>query len=92
MFKERVFLPTAGVETPLTNFDWSGHHMVVQQALEPFPSDRLVSVAASSFGIGGSYGHIVLREWKVGSDTPALPFMLTPDILKQRSCIDLYRD
>jgi acyl transferase domain-containing protein len=69
MFKERVFLPTAGVGTPLTNFDWSGHRMAVQQDVEPFPSDRLVSVAASSFGIGGSYGHIILREWKVGSDT-----------------------
>lgn len=65
MFEKRVFLPTAGVTTPLTNFDWSGHRMIVQQSNDPFPLDRPVLVAASSFGIGGSYGHIILREWKV---------------------------
>lgn len=65
MFEKRSFLPTAGVTTPLKSFDWSGHHMAVQQEVERFPSNKRVTIAVSSFGIGGSYGHILLREWRV---------------------------
>lgn len=66
MFQKRGFLPTAGVETPLENFDWSTHHMILAQDVEPFPLDKRVVMAVNSFGIGGSYGHIILREWEVG--------------------------
>jgi acyl transferase domain-containing protein len=66
MFQKRRFLPSAGVETPLENFDWSSHHMILAQEVEPFPMDKRVVAAVNSFGIGGSYGHIILREWEVG--------------------------
>jgi acyl transferase domain-containing protein len=68
MFQERVFLPTAGVSMPLKSFDWTAHHMAVQQKAEPFPSNRPALVAVNSFGIGGSYGHVILREWRVSSN------------------------
>ena len=65
MLRRRVFLPTAGVTKPRTDFDWAGHNMHVQQTMEPFPEDKKVVVAVSSFGIGGSYGHVIVREWRV---------------------------
>lgn len=64
MMKHRVFLPTAGVTTPRTDYDWDGHNMRVQQELEPFPENgEPVVVGLSSFGIGGSYGHVIIEEY-----------------------------
>jgi acyl transferase domain-containing protein len=63
MMKRRVFLPTAGVTTPLKAFDWEGHNMRVQQELEPFPpeSEPGVVIGINSFGIGGSYAHCIVE-------------------------------
>jgi acyl transferase domain-containing protein len=65
MLRRRVFLPTAGVNKPRSDFDWAGHNMAVQQSVEPFPTHKKVIVAVSSFGIGGSYAHCLVREWRV---------------------------
>jgi acyl transferase domain-containing protein len=65
MLRRRVFLPTAGVIKPRTDFDWTGHNMRVQQTVEPFPAGKKVVVAINSFGIGGSYGHVLVREYAV---------------------------
>jgi len=66
MMKHRVFLPTAGVTTPRTDYDWAANNMRVQQEMEPFPENgEPVVVGLSSFGIGGSYGHVVLEEYRV---------------------------
>jgi acyl transferase domain-containing protein len=63
MMKHRVFLPTAGVTKPRTDFDWDGNNMRVQQEVEPFPEGgEPVIIGTSSFGIGGSYGHVILEE------------------------------
>ena len=65
MMKHRVFLPTAGVTTPRTDYDWAGNNMRVQQEVEPFPEGGDPVIAGiSSFGIGGSYGHVVLEEYR----------------------------
>ena len=65
MMKHRVFLPTAGVSKPRTDYDWDGHNMRVQQELEPFPENgEPVVIGLSSFGIGGSYGHVVIEEYR----------------------------
>lgn len=69
MLRKRVFLPTAGVTKPRSDFDWAGHNMRVQQTVEPFPNDKKVIIAVSSFGIGGSYGHCLVREWRVSRHT-----------------------
>lgn len=70
MMKHRVYLPTAGVTKPRTDFDWDANNMRVQQEIEPFPEGGEPVVAGiSSFGIGGSYGHVILEEYRgsVGS-------------------------
>jgi len=65
MMKHRVFLPTAGVTTPRTDYDWAVNNVRVQQEIEPFPENgEPVVVGLSSFGIGGSYGHVVLEEYR----------------------------
>jgi acyl transferase domain-containing protein len=65
MMQHRVFLPTAGCTTPLKAFDWAGHNMRVQQEVEPFPEDgEPVIMGINSFGIGGSYGHAILEEYR----------------------------
>lgn len=63
--RRRVFLPTAGVKTPRKAFDWAGQHLALQLEAEPFPSGRRVTMAVNSFGVGGSYAHILLREYQV---------------------------
>ena len=52
MLRRRTFLPTAGVTTPLTSFDWWRHNVRCQMEPEAFPTDRLVTVGINSFGIG----------------------------------------
>jgi acyl transferase domain-containing protein len=70
MLQHKLFLPTAGVNTPLKAYDWDGHNLRVQQDVEPFPADaEPVVVGVNSFGIGGSYGHAILEEYR----GPAVP-------------------
>ncbi len=65
MLQHKVFLPTAGVTTPLTAYDWAGHNLRVQQEVEPFPENgEPVVVGINSFGIGGSYGHAIIEEYR----------------------------
>jgi acyl transferase domain-containing protein len=62
MMNQRMFLPTAGVTTPRRDFDWEGRHMRLQMEPEPFPTNKRVVIATNSFGIGGSFAHVVFRE------------------------------
>jgi len=74
MLRRRVFLPTAGVTTPRRDFNWEGHNLRVQLEPEPFPqSSEPVVVGVNSFGIGGSFGHVVLEEYKPSSLLPSPP-------------------
>jgi len=67
MLRRRVYLPTAGVTTPRTDFDWQGHNMRVIQETEPFgpvESTPPVLMGVNSFGIGGSYSHVIVEEYR----------------------------
>lgn len=67
MLRRRVYLPTAGVTTPRTDFDWQGHNMRVIQETEPFgpvESTLPVLMGVNSFGIGGSYAHVIVEEYR----------------------------
>ena len=67
MLRRRVFLPTAGVTTPRTDFDWEGHRMRVIQEVEPFgpvESTAPMLMGVNSFGIGGSYAHVIVEEYR----------------------------
>ena len=86
MMKHRVFLPTAGVVKPRTDYDWDGNNMRVQQEVEPFPEGgEPVVIGLSSFGIGGSYGHVVIEEYRPpaklikASDATAAPHAVAED-------------
>lgn len=72
--RRRVFLPTAGVTTPRKDFDWVRSNLALQMEPEPFPDDKRVIMGVNSFGIGGSYAHVLLREYKVGA--PQRPFIV----------------
>lgn len=64
MLRRRTYLPTAGVRTPRSDFDWSGHRMRVIQAEESFGDEATtppVLMAVNSFGIGGSYAHVIVE-------------------------------
>ena len=52
MLRKRVFLPTAGVQTPRKDFDFAGHGIQLQTKAEPFPDDESVVMGVNSFGIG----------------------------------------
>jgi len=67
MMRRRMYLPTAGVTTPRTDFDWEGHNMRVIQTTEPFgplESTPPVLMGVNSFGIGGSYAHVIVEEYR----------------------------
>jgi acyl transferase domain-containing protein len=72
MMNQRMFLPTAGVTTPRRDFDWEGRHMTLQMEPEPFPTNKRVVIATKSFGIGGSFAHVVFREAPVRSSRYSL--------------------
>lgn len=64
MLRHRVYLPTAGVTTPRTDFDWRANRMKVIQDIEPFSGSEPVMMGVNSFGIGGSYAHVIVEEFR----------------------------
>lgn len=65
MLQRRVYLPTAGVTKPRSDFDWVANRMAIIQEEESFSETSKVPVVmgVSSFGIGGSYAHVVVEEF-----------------------------
>jgi len=74
MLRRRVFLPTAGVTVPRKDVDWAGLNMIIQMEAEPFPkSCDPVIVGVNAFGIGGSFSHVVLEEYRPRQPSPPKP-------------------
>ena len=101
MLRHRVFLPTAGVTEPRHAFDWANHSLRVQMEAEPFPDGQPpVVVGVSSFGIGGSFGHAVLEEYRPPPSPPkpifikheALGYHLLPLSAHSLAHLRLYAD
>lgn len=63
MIKKRTFLPTGGENIcARSDFDWIESNIKLCLESEPFPEDELVNIGVNSFGVGGSYAHVILSE------------------------------
>lgn len=70
MFRKRRFFPTGGYNiSPRKDFDWDGSNIKLCLDDEPFPSDQPVYVGVNSFGVGGSYAHAIVSEYRAQDTT-----------------------
>lgn len=65
MIRKRTFFPTGGNSiSPRKDFDWDGSNIKLCLDNEPFPSDQPVYIGVNSFGVGGSYAHAIVTEYR----------------------------
>ncbi len=65
MIRKRRFFPTGGQNiTPRKDFDWKGNNIKLCQESEAFPPGEQIYIGVNSFGVGGSYAHVVVTEYK----------------------------
>ncbi|RKN37847.1 type I polyketide synthase, partial [Streptomyces hoynatensis] len=70
----RELPPSLNFETPNPEIDFAGLRLRVQETLGTWPSPELPLVAGtSSFGMGGTNCHVVLREWTAVRPSDAEP-------------------
>jgi myxalamid-type polyketide synthase MxaE and MxaD len=70
--KHRLIPKNLHFQTPNPEIPWESLPLVVQQTLEPWPSDAPAVAGVSSFGISGTNAHVVLSEG------PAVPVETAP--------------
>ncbi|MGW7825188.1 type I polyketide synthase, partial [Streptomyces puniciscabiei] len=81
----RELPPSLNFETPNPDIDFDGLRLRVQQDLTSWPHpERPLIAGTSSFGMGGTNCHVVLREWTRGeeaADAVAEPAVVTDGTL-----------
>ncbi|MGW1216673.1 type I polyketide synthase [Streptomyces sp. NPDC002499] len=69
----RELPPSLNFHTPNPDIAFDELRLRVQQSLTPWPRpDRPLIAGTSSFGMGGTNCHVVLREWTAGDATAAV--------------------
>jgi acyl transferase domain-containing protein len=69
----RVLPASLHVTTPHPDVDWDSCGLAVQTVTEPWPPERPLRAAVSSFGFGGTNAHVVLEACATAPAMPADP-------------------
>ncbi len=89
VLRHGVIPPTLHVDEPNPDIDFDGLNLAVATAARPVArGDRPALVGVNSFGFGGANAHVVLREYRVDTETvpaSAAPAVLPPLPISARS-------
>ena len=86
MLRRRKYLPTGGSSiSPRKDFDWDESNITLCLESEPFPADRCIHMGVNSFGVGGSYAHAILSEYRKENITCEAPAIASEEKEAEKS-------